>query len=382
MNTEKITQNAPKTIQAIVFGALLLLLFLGVCRLFAPFFTVFLWSALLYIMVLPLHEKITRKMDFSKKTIGFIKRNIVAAVFALATTILILIPIIFVFFQFYRQIIDLSRYARDALVANPRFFRDLLQKISDLISDLSANHIDIDPNDIQAHIMTFMSSGIQNLIGFSSNLAKNLGTFIVSFFFLIFCLFFFYLDGPYLARLFFNLIPIRREYTTVISRKFKEIARSLILGYIMVALVQAVFAYLIFSVFQVKGALVFACLTFVCVFIPMVGGSLIWLPLGIVRIINGDIVGGIIFLIVSGVVISLLDNILRPMFLQNRIQLHPLIIFFAILGGIQAFGFNGLILGPMMVILFLTVLNLFLTEHKIEQQTDQSEPESTDNHKD
>jgi predicted PurR-regulated permease PerM len=54
------------------------------------------------------------------------------------------------------------------------------------------------------------------------------------------------------------------------------------------------------------------------------------------------------------------------MFLRDRIQLHPLIIFFAILGGVTAFGFNGLILGPMIVILFLTVLDLFLTEHKME----------------
>ncbi|MDR1232213.1 MAG: AI-2E family transporter [Spirochaetaceae bacterium] len=370
MNTEKLTQNAPKMIQTVVFGALLLLLFSVVCRIFAPFFTVFLWSALLYILVSPLFEKITRKMDFSKKTSGLIKKNIVAAIFALGTTVLILLPIIFVVFQLYRQIIELARYARDGLTANPRFFGDLLQKVSDIIRELSAGHIIIDPANILAHVMSLVSSGMQNLIGISSNLARNLGVFVVSFFFLVFCLFFFYLDGPYLARLFLNIIPIRREYTAVITRKFKDIARSLILGYIMVALVQAIFAYIIFSLFQVKGALVFACLTFVCVFIPMVGGSLIWLPLGIARIANGDIVGGIIFLAVSGVVISLLDNILRPIFLQNRIQLHPLIIFFAILGGLRTFGFNGLILGPMIVILFLTVLDLFLTEHQIEHGTD------------
>jgi predicted PurR-regulated permease PerM len=300
---------------------------------------------------------------------GFIKKNLVAIGFAVGSVILILIPICFLFFQFYRQIIELAHYTRDMLITNPQLIRDLLQKLSDVISDLSSNYIAIDPNDIQDHIMMFMSSSVQDLIGFSSNLAKNLGTFIISFFFLIFCLFFFYLDGPYLARLFLDLVPIRKDYTTVITRKFKDIARSLLLGYIMVALVQAVLAYIIFSLFQVKGALVFAFLTFVCVFIPMIGGSLIWAPLGIVRIVNGDLIGGIIFLIVSGIVISLLDNILRPMFLQNRIQLHPFIIFFAILGGLRVFGFNGLILGPMVVILFLTVLDLFLTEHKIEHGT-------------
>jgi predicted PurR-regulated permease PerM len=123
---------------------------------------------------------------------------------------------------------------------------------------------------------------------------------------------------------------------------------------------------IIFSIFQIKGALVFAALTFICVFIPMIGGGLIWLPLGIIQIINGEVVKGVVFLIVSSLFISMLDNVLRPMFLQDRIKLHPLIIFFAILGGLSSFGFNGLILGPMIVILFLTVLDMFLTEHKIE----------------
>lgn len=366
MNDKQIQfKNSPKTIQTIVFAAILLLFFLLVCRLFAPFFTVLLWSALLYILISPLHEKVTRNMDFSRKTVGLIQKNVIAAVFAIGTAVLILLPISFVAFQFYRQITELARQARDLLTLNPSFFSDLFQKLSDLAGDLSAHHIEIDADGIQNHIMTFVSSSLQNAVGFSSNLAKDMGLFIVSLMFLVFCLFFFYLDGPYLAHLLWSLIPIRRDYIDVIVQKFKDIARNLILGYIMVALIQAVLAYIIFSLFQVKGALVFACLTFVCVFIPMIGGALIWLPLGIARIAGGDVTGGVIFLAVSGLAISLLDNILRPMFLQNRIQLHPLIIFFAILGGLQMFGFNGLILGPMVVILFLTVLDLFLTEHEV-----------------
>jgi predicted PurR-regulated permease PerM len=58
-----------------------------------------------------------------------------------------------------------------------------------------------------------------------------------------------------------------------------------------------------------------------------------------------------------------MDNFLRPLFLKDRINLHPLVIFFAIMGGIAIFGFNGLVLGPMMIIFFLTVLDLFLIEH-------------------
>jgi predicted PurR-regulated permease PerM len=90
--------------------------------------------------------------------------------------------------------------------------------------------------------------------------------------------------------------------------------------------------------------------------------------LSIVKILSGNIVQGIVFFAICVVFISGIDIILRPFFLKDRIKLHPLIIFFAILGGLIAFGFNGFILGPVFVILFLTVLDLFLTEHKIGNQ--------------
>ncbi|GAB1481517.1 hypothetical protein MASR2M78_03320 [Treponema sp.] len=147
--------------------------------------------------------------------------------------------------------------------------------------------------------------------------------------------------------------------------KFRDITRNLFLGYILVALIQAFVAYIIFLLFRVEGALAFAIVLLFCTFVPMIGAGAVWGPIGLYRILMGDVSGGFIFLVVSGIFISTLDNLLRPLFLRDRIKLHPLVIFFSILGGITTFGFNGLILGPMVVILFLTVLNLFLLEHDI-----------------
>jgi predicted PurR-regulated permease PerM len=355
-----------KKVQAYVFGAILVLLFVMVCRLFAPFFTVLLWSVLLYVLFSPLYQRVVRGLD-SSKIKGKILRNVWAGVFSLGTVILILIPLSFVAFQFFRQIIDLFRFARDFFGSHQGYFSETMEKLSRFIQDITSDQIIISVDEIRGRILVFLSSGLQNVLQISSGVARDVSSFIVGLVFMVFSLFFFYLDGPYLLRLALHVIPIRRDYLGALVGKFKDITRNLFLGYIMVALVQAVMAYIIFTIFQVKGALVFASLTLFCAFIPMFGAGLVWLPIGMVRIFNGEIVGGIIFLVVSGCFISLLDNLLRPMFLQNRIQLHPLLIFFAILGGVSAFGFNGIILGPMVVILFLTVLDLFLTEHKIEQ---------------
>jgi predicted PurR-regulated permease PerM len=356
--------NWSRAVQNSVFVAILILLLVIVFRLFAPFFTVLLWSTLLYILLSPLHQRVIKRIKPSGIK-GMILKNIWAGVFSLGTVILILIPLFFVAAQFFRQITELIRLARDTFTHNPGIIRDMLEKLSEFIRDITSNQIIISADEIQRRIVAYLSSSLQNLIQMSSSIARDVGSFLFGLILMIFSLFFFYMDGAYLSRLVLHAIPIRQEHITALVGKFKDITRNLFFGYIMVSLVQAIMAYIVFAIFRVKGALVFAGLTLICAFIPMFGAGLVWLPIGVIRILNGEILKGIVFLIISGFFISTLDNFLRPMFLQNRIQLHPLIIFFAILGGVSVFGFNGIIVGPMVVILFLTVLDLFLTEHMI-----------------
>jgi predicted PurR-regulated permease PerM len=355
-------------VQNIVFGAILIILFILVCRLFAPFFTVLLWSILFYVLLNPVHEKIVSRLD-RKKLKDTILCNVWAGVFSLGTVIIILIPLAFVAFQFFRQVTDLIYLVRDYLVSysGREIAGSFFDEISQKIADLSSGQIVFSAEEIRSRILIFLSSGLQELLQFSRGIVMNVGSFFTGLAFLVFSLFFFFLDGVYLSRLVLHAVPIRKDYMKALVGKFKEITKNLVLGYIIVALIQALMAFIIFSIFNVTGALVFAALTFFCAFIPMFGAGIVWVPLSLLRIFYGDIGGGILFFITAGIFISTLDNLLRPIFLKDRIQLHPLIIFFAILGGISVFGFNGIILGPMVVILFLTVLDLFLTEHKIEQ---------------
>jgi predicted PurR-regulated permease PerM len=355
-----------KNVQNYVFGAILILLFVLVCRLFAPFFTVLLWSILLYIMLNPLYKRLAGKLDKTKIR-GKILQSVWAGVFALGTLILILIPLSFMVFQFFKQITELIRYIQNLFNSKPGIAHDLFESVSGFIADISAEQIRISADEIQRRVLEFLSSGMQNVVQFSSNLAKNIGSFLISMLMMFFCLYFFYIDGTTLARLLKHTIPIRKEYMETLTSKFADITKNLFLGYIVVAVIQGVAAGVIFTIFQVKGVMVFATLVFLCSFIPMIGSSVVWWPLGIIIMLNGNIIRGVVFVLVSMTFISSIDTFLRPIFLQDRIKLHPLIIFFAIMGGVSTLGLNGLILGPMGVILFITVLDLFLTEHKIQE---------------
>jgi predicted PurR-regulated permease PerM len=362
---EKSGRTGLPPVQTLVFAAILVVLFIMVCRLCAPFFTVLLWSVLLYILVSPLHHRLIRGLDFSALS-GRILKTIWAVVFALGTAVLILVPLTFVGSAFSRQIMELTRFIRELFTERPNAMNDLFDRAALLIQDLSQGQIQLTGGEIGQWLLDLLNSSLQRLFSLSSRVARNVGSFFVGMVMLVFTLFFLYTDGPYLSRLVLHAIPIRREYLKTLTGKFMDITRSLFFGYIMVALIQATMAYIIFTLFAVRGALVLAMVTFICVFIPMIGGGLVWLPLGLIRLFSGDVLGGTLFLIVSGFFISLLDNVLRPMFLKDRIQLHPLVIFFAIMGGVSVYGFNGLILGPVIVILFLTVLDIFLIEHKLE----------------
>jgi predicted PurR-regulated permease PerM len=359
-----------RPIQSYVFGVIFIVLFLIVCRLFTPFFTALLWSILLYILFNPLHRRLIKDLNFDTMK-GKILRSFWAIVFALGTMAVIFIPLSLMGTIFFRQIMDLARYARDTLNQRPESLHDLFEKISAFIRDTSAGQINISSDDINNQLKAFITNellGNKQMVFISGNIVRIIGTLAINMLVMVFSLFFFYADGPYLSRLVLRAIPIRAEYISTLTRKFMDITRNLFLGYIIVALLQAVVAFIIFSIFNIKGSLVLAVVTFLFVFIPVLGATVVYIPLAILKIASGNIAGGVIFFIVSAVFISGIDNVLRPMFLRDRIQLHPLIIFFAILGGLAVFGFNGFILGPVFVILFLTVLDLFLTEHKIGAQ--------------
>ena len=353
-------------IQNIVFGVILILLFILVSRLFAPFVSVLLWSVLFYILFKPLHEKCTAR--FNRSTFrGKFCINAVSAVFSIGMVFLILVPLFFIVFQIFRQVIESLRQLSDYLSSHSFMEISIFDDVSRLIRDISSEQIVIEADELRTRIQSLLGSQVQSLLRMSGQAAVNVGGFFISLLFMIFSLYFLFVDGSYLSRLVLRVIPIRKEYLKTVVSKFKDIVRQLLLGYIIVALAEAVTAFIIFSIFRVSGALVFSTLVFFFSFIPLIGPSIIWIPLGLIRIFNGNILSGIMLMIICGIFISATDTFLRPFILKDRIQLHPLVIFFAILGGVSAFGINGMILGPMAVIIFLTVFDLFLTEHKLEQ---------------
>lgn len=356
--------NKKNTLQTVFIFCLFALLFVLVAAMLYPFYTVILWAILLYIILFPLYKRIMDKMNPDKKFYST-KVKLLSGIFAIGTLILIITPIIFLSIMLIQQLGTFLKRAEQFIINNPDFLENtkIVALINDISEKLEITVIDFDFSSIKTNLIGLLRNYSSKAVSIGTTVLSGTGSFVVSLCFVVFSLYFFFQDGHYLAGLIGKAIPIEPIYMTTLKDKFIDITHKLFSGYIMVALYEGIASFILMTIFQVEGSLLFSVLLMVASFIPIVGATVVWIPVGLILCLTVSTLKGVLFLIIAGAIITVLDNFLRPMYLQDRINVHPLIIFFSILGGIKLFGINGLVLGPMVIILFFTVLDL-LTEEK------------------
>ena len=350
-----------KTLQNIFLFGIFAVFFALLLAMLYPFFTVILWTVLLYILLRPIFLRALNKLDATKKSYR-IKEHALAGSFALGTLLLIIGPLSIICVLLVQQCMTFLHSAEAFINSNSELFSfaGIMQWISDFLAQFGIDFEPITLQSLQDAVLSCIQNYSSQIFSFGTSFISKTGNFFVSMMFVIFALYFCFVDGSYLAGLVKKAIPIKPDYMSVLTHKFTDITKNLFAGYILVALYQGVAAFVIFICFGVESALFLSVLLMFSSFIPIFGAALVWVPVGIIICLTGSLVKGILFLIIAGVCISFLDNFLRPFFLKDRINVHPLVIFFAILGGISVFGLNGLILGPLVVILFFTIVDLLV----------------------
>ena len=351
------------TIQNIFIFALFALMFVLVVLLFNPFYSIILWSLLLYFIASPLYKKIVSKFNKEKRGYG-LKCSLMSGIFAVLTVLIIVVLFVFIGVRLISQGVSFMTSAEEYIKENPNFMNEseFALKAKSFLEKNNFSTEWMENFSIRQQLINFFQKYSSNIFSFSKTLISGTGNMLISLVFLIFVLFFFYRDASYLSNLFIKAIPINSLYMNHLLSKFSSVIRGLISGYLLVAFYQGVVAFILMKIFSVPSALLFSVILMFVSFIPMLGAAIVWAPIGIVLCITVSVWKGILYLVLSAILVSGLDNFLRPMLLKDRIKVHPLIIFFAILGGIKIFGFNGLILGPLVVIMFFTLLDLLSSE--------------------
>lgn len=180
----------------------------------------------------------------------------------------------------------------------------------------------------------------------------NFGLMLVS-------IFFFLEDGPAFIERLENFMPFSRKQRTRLFKQTKDIVVSTIYGGVVVGMAQGLIGGIAFAALGIHSPVFWGLAMFVASFIPVVGTFVIWGPAVIYLLFQTSYVKAVILLIIGVIVIAGIDNVLRPLIVGGKMKMPTIIIFFAIFGGIQAFGFIGLILGPLVLALFVSVFEIF-----------------------
>ncbi|MFW6231028.1 MAG: AI-2E family transporter, partial [Nanoarchaeota archaeon] len=190
--------------------------------------------------------------------------------------------------------------------------------------------------------------------------------FIVHFFIMLFVLFFMFIDGKNISQKFLDSLPLKRRYRDVLVNRFRSITSGVIYGQLLTSIIQGLVAALGFWIFQIKSPVLLGVLTAFTSMIPFLGAFSVWMPIATIKIIasavSNDMSGvwmGIGLVIYGTVIISTIDNIIKPKFISDRAQLHPVLALVGVLGGISVFGIIGILLGPLIMALFISTLGIY-----------------------
>lgn len=191
---------------------------------------------------------------------------------------------------------------------------------------------------------------------------------VINFLFLsvvmFFTLYYFLISGKESVHRIMYLSPLRDLHEKMLIEKFISMSRATIKGTLVVGIVQGCIGGILFAAVGIHSAVIWGVVMMFLSLIPMFGTGLVWFPAGIIMLLLGNIWQGIAILAVGVGIISVVDNFLKPKLVGKDAQMHPLVVFFATLGGISLLGFLGFIIGPVIVALFITLWNIYSVEFK------------------
>jgi predicted PurR-regulated permease PerM len=313
-----------------------------------PFVTPILWASVLAILFYPLYRFLEGRVHW---------RSIAALITLFLIFLVILGPFSYLSFLLTSEILEVVRSLEkgetlgiDVLMDQPGVAW-VIQKLQSVLG--------LENVDVEAMVRGNLSNLGRELADKATTGVKNIVGAFFNFLFMSLTIFFFLRDGSPLLGKLRDYLPFSPEHRGRLEKQVKDMVVSTIFGGVVVAVCQGVMGGTAFYLLDVPNAAIWGTAISITSFIPVLGAVSIWGSVVVYLVIQELYVKAFILLLVGTFGISLIDNILKPIIIGERTKMPALLVLFSVLGGIKAFGLLGLIMGPMSVVLFLSVFEIF-----------------------
>lgn len=217
--------------------------------------------------------------------------------------------------------------------------------------------------DIQEKISSWGASISTFIYQFAASSGQNTIRIIIQFFIMLYTLYYFLRDGEAMLRKLMHLIPLGDRYEKELYSQFVSTARATLKGTVVIGIVQGTIGAISFLVTGVPGAIFWGVIMIVMSIIPGVGAAVVLVPAIIVMFLLGNIWQGVV-LVIALLIAGVIDNVLRGPLVGKDTQMHPLLIFFATLGGLLSFGLSGVVIGPVITAFLLSMWKIYERKYK------------------
>jgi predicted PurR-regulated permease PerM len=329
-----------RVVEYVFFFGLLFLAGYMVWLIMAPFVSALALAAIIVTICHPLHKRIIKKTPYQNRTIA-------AFISTMVVLVVVVIPLVLISSLVVREVVS--------------FYQELDSgglSIQSNVDQLEAT--------IQQYIPAFevdLTKQIQlSAEWFTGNLgAIFAGTVssVFAFFIALIGSFYFFRDGKELLELVIKASPLPDDEDRVIFKRLGNAIRSVATGTVLVALIQGSLVAIGFTFFGVERAILFGSIASVGALMPGVGTTIVTAPAILYLFFTGDTVNAIGLAIWSVLIVGFVDNLIGPYLMGRGNNMHPFIILIAVLGGLSLFGPIGFVIGPVVVTLFLVLLELY-----------------------
>jgi predicted PurR-regulated permease PerM len=340
------------TLQYKTFLVLMVLVTLAFIWILLPFYGAVFWAIILGVIFAPMQRRLLLKLGW--------KRNLTALCTLMICLVIAILPVIIISMllvqegtTIYKNLesgqLDISSYILQFKSLLPPYFRRLIEHQG--MGDLNGLRDKIAKGAMQAS---------QYLATQAFSVGQGTFDFVVSFFIMLYLLFYFLRDGHDLVRRIRTAIPLAEPQKRRLQLKFNRVVRATVKGNVLMAIVQGALGGLIFWFLDIPSALLWAVTMAFLSLLPAVGAGIVWAPVAIYFLLSGMIWQGVVLGLFGIFVIGLVDTVLRPILVGKDTRMPDYLILISTLGGMAVFGLNGFVIGPMVAALFMSTWGIFV----------------------
>jgi predicted PurR-regulated permease PerM len=324
-----------------------------------PFLVPLIWGAILAYVAWPVHLRMLRLCRD--------RGSVAALATTLLVTVIIIVPLIWMVLLLRVEAVSAYSAVQTFLASHPQLPEPLRELpgagpwLQNLLDQLAA-----DPKAISQQFIVLMEESSVEITRLIGGVGRN----IAKLFFAVLSLFFLLRDGPRLLREARSILegilgPSVKDYLDAVGSTTQAVVYALMLG----ALAQGAVAGVGYALFGVRAPVLLGALTALVALVPF-GAPMVWGGLGIWLLLTNHIWQGIGLLLWGMLLVSWVDNIVRPLVISNATRMPFLLVVFGVLGGVLAFGLVGLFIGPVLLAVSLALWREWLAQHQKPERTE------------